>query len=93
MIKAILFKSSGEKKRKNHRKRRMLPLHGKIKRISKKIKRRKFKSLGRRRLSTIKNRIKKAISESNGCVNKNGELIVDNSDIDAIIEKLKLVQL
>ena len=93
MGKTILLKSSGSTKRKSHCKRRVFFLHGKNKRIFKNIKRRRFISLGKRRLSTIKNRIKKAISESNGCVNKNEEKIVDNTVINAIIEKMKLVQL
>ena len=93
MGKTILLKSSESKKRKSHFKRRLFFLHGKNKRIFKNIKRRGFIFLGRRRLSSIKNRIKKAISESNGCINKNEEKIVDNTVINAIIEKMKLVQL
>ena len=93
MGKTILLKSSGSTKRKSHCKRRVFFLHGKNKRIFKNIKRRRFVFLGKRKLSTIKNRIKKAISESNGCVNKNEEKIVDNTVINAIIEKMKLVQL
>lgn len=79
--------------RKSLCKKRVFFLHGKNKRIFKNIKRRRFVFLGKRKLSTIKNRIKKAISESNGCVNKNEEKIVDNTVINAIIEKMKLVQL
>ena len=93
MVKTFLLKSSGSPKRKSHCKRRVFFLHGKNKRIFKSIKRRRFISLGRRKLSEIKKRIKKTISELNGCVNKNEDQIVDNSVIDAIIEKMKLVQL
>ena len=73
--------------------RRLFFLHGKNKRIFKNIKRRRFVFLGKMKLSAIKNRIKKAISESNGCVNKKEEKIVDNTVINANIEKMKLVQL
>ena len=89
----IFFRSLRNQKRKSHSKKRMHFQYRGYKHIFKNIKRRRFKSLGKRKPFLIKNRIKKAIKESNNCVRNNGEKIVVNSAIDSIIEKMKLVHL
>ena len=65
----------------------------KYKHIFKSIKRRRFNFLGKRKFVEIKNRIKKVIKESNNyCFKKSEEKIADNSVIDSIVEKMRLVQ-
>ena len=85
-----MVKTLRSQNRKNLCKKRMLFSNGKNRHIFRRIKRRRFISLGRKRLSAIKKQIKKVIEEP---TKKNEKMIVDNSVINEIIKKMKLVQL
>ena len=87
------FRRFRNKRRKSHFKKRGHFQNKRYKHIFKNIKRRRFNFLGKRKLFVNKNRIKKAIKESNDCARNNDDKIVDKSAIDSIIEKMNVIHL
>ena len=93
MRNGIFFKSYRNPKRISHHKRRKHPFHRRYKQSFKNYKKKRYNCFRRRKFFVNKNRTEKDKKEPNKCVTKSDENKVDNLDIEAIIEKMKLVQL
>ena len=93
MKNGIFFSRFRNQKRKSYIIKRVHFQNRRYKHIFKSLKRRRYKFFGKRKLFVNKNRIKKAIKETNDCAKNNDEKIVDKSAIDSIIEKMSVMQL